>query len=405
MTRTNYAPPADLGGIQTRSLIVGFVGLLIAIVGSVVTGQKELVFQSYLVAYVFWTGISLGCLGLLMIQYLGGAGWGLLIRRILEAGAYTLLLMAVGFIVVAVGMWQGVLYEWVHPTTEELQKLMLKKTWWLTPTKFVVRGVIYFAVWIGFMWYLRSNSHKQDETGDPKLLERSQYWSGLGFFLFALALTFAAIDWVMSLDAEWFSTIFGMLMLAGWGVTTIAIIVWVCVMLAKRDGYEHVYKPKLFHDLGKLQLTLVMVWAYFSFSQLLIIWAGNLPEEIPWYLERFHGIWRYLGIGIILLHFVMPFLLLLSRDLKRHANRLKWVALLLILMRVTDLLWIIVPEFQNRHGQVHDGSITGLWAYLAALLGVGGFWLWWFFGQLRKWSLLPTRDPQLAEALAASGHH
>jgi hypothetical protein len=403
MTRTNFAPPADLGGIQTRALIVGFVGLLIAIAGGLVT-DKHLIFQSYLVAYVFWTGISLGCLGLLMIQYLGGAGWGLLIRRILESGAHALLLMAIGFIVVAVGMWKGVLYEWVHPP-EELAALMAKKTWWLTPTKFVVRGVIYFAIWIGLTWYLRSNSHKLDETGDPRLIERSQYWSGPGFLFFALALTFAAIDWVMSLDAEWFSTIFGMVMLAGWGVTTLAVIVWICVMLAKRDGLERVYQPKLFHDLGKLQLTLVMLWAYFSFSQLLIIWAGNLPEEIPWYLERFRGIWRYIGIGIILLHFVLPFLLLLSRDLKRHANRLKWVALLLILMRVADLLWITVPEFQNRHGHENNHTIAGLWVYLAALLGVGGIWLWWFFGQLRQRSLLPLKDPQLAEALAAGGHH
>ena len=209
MTRTNYAPPADLGGFQTRALIVGFVGLVIYLVGAFVTGQKQLIFQSYLVAYIFWTGISLGCLGLLMIQYLGGAGWGLLIRRILESGAYTLLLMAVGFIVIAVGMWKGGLYEWVHPEGA-LKVLMDKsafKAWWLNPNWFIARAVIYFAIWIGFMWLLRSNSHKQDETGDPALLVSSQKWSGLGFFLFAIALTFAAIDWVMSLDAEWFSTI------------------------------------------------------------------------------------------------------------------------------------------------------------------------------------------------------
>jgi hypothetical protein len=401
--RANYAPPADLGGIQTKALIVGFVGLLIYITGSLVMG-KQLLFQSYLVAYIFWTGISLGCLGLLMVQYLGGGGWGLVIRRILESGAYTLLLMAIGFIVIAAGMWNGVLYEWVHPPAQ-IEHIVAKKTWWLTPTKFVLRAIIYFAIWIGLTMILRRNSHEQDETGDPALLRSSQTWSGPGFFVYALALTFAAIDWVMSLDAEWYSTIFGMLMLAGWGVTTIAVIIWVCVALAKRDGYEHVYQPKLFHDLGKLQLTLVMVWAYFSFSQLVIIWAGNLPEEIPWYLERFTGIWRYIGIALILLHFVMPFLLLLSRDLKRHANRLKWVALLLILMRFIDLLWIIVPEFQNRHGQEPGHSLVGLWVYPFAMLGVGGIWLWLFFGQLRKRSLLPVKDPQLQEALAVGGHH
>ena len=223
--------------------------------------------------------------------------------------------------------------------------------------------------------------------------------------LMMLALTFAAIDWVMSLDAEWYSTIFGMLMLAGWGVTTIALLIWICVTLAKHDGLSQIYQPKLFHDLGMLQLALVMVWAYFSFSQLVIIWAGNLPEEIPWFLERFKGVWRVVGAAIILLHFVMPFLLLLSRDLKRHANRLKWVACLLLGMRYFDLMWIIVPEFQNRHGHTNDHFVDGIWWYVALLFGLGGIWLWWFLGQLRQRALLPVNDPQLEEALAAGGHH
>ena len=282
---------------------------------------------------------------------------------------------------------------------------MEKKKWWLNSTGFIVRGVIYFAIWLLLMLKLRGNSHKQDATGDPACLQSSQNWSGPGFLIYGMALTFAAIDWVMSLDAEWFSTIFGMLMFAGWGVSTLALIVWVCVTLVKRDQLEQIYQTKLFHDLGKLLFALTMVWAYFSFSQLVIIWSGNLPEEIPWYLERFKGVWRYIGMAIIGLHFFMPFLLLMSRDIKRHANRLKWVALLLLVMRFVDLLWYIVPEFQNRHGHIDDHTIIGLGWYVAALLGMGGIWLWWFLGQLRSRSLLPVNDPQLEEALAAGGHH
>lgn len=405
----NYAPPAELGGIQTKALIVGVLGLVIGIGGAVATGGKQLALQTYLVAYIFWVGISLGSLGLLMVQYLGGGGWGLVIRRILESGASTLWLMLAGFLVVIYGMMAGGLYEWAHPT-EHLQVLMQSKLWafkskWLTQNGFIVRGFIYFAIWILLTTKLRSNSHKQDQTGDRAYLQSSQDWSGPGFLAYALALTFAAVDWVMSLDAEWYSTIFGMLMLAGWGVTTISLIVWICVTLAKRDGLNHVYQPKLFHDLGKLQLALTMVWAYFSFSQLVIIWSGNLPEEIPWFIERFKGVFGWMGVAIILLHFVMPFLLLLSRDLKRHANRLKWVALLLLTMRFIDLLWLTVPEFQNRHDHSNDHSIAGLGWYVATLLGIGGIWLAWFMAQLRQRSLLPVNDPQLKEALATGGHH
>ena len=400
----NYAPPADLGGTQMKALIVGILGLAIGIGAPLATAGTQLALQSYLVAYVFWTGISLGCLGLLMVQYLGGAGWGLLIRRILESGAHVLLLMFVGFFVIVFGMLKGGLYEWVHPPAE-LAGLMAKKKWWLNSTGFIVRGVIYFAIWLVLLFKLLGNSHKQDATGDPATLQSSQNWSGPGFLIYGMALTFASIDWIMSLDAEWFSAIFGLLMLVGWGVSTFAIVIWICVSLAKRAEFSQVYKTKLFHDLGKLQFAATMLWAYFSFSQLVIIWSGNLPEEIPWYMERFNGVWRYMGIAIIVLHFFMPFLLLLSRDVKRHANRLKWVALLLLVMRFVDLLWYIVPEFQHRHGHVDNHAINGLVYYIAALFGMGGIWLWWFLGQLRRRPLLPVNDPQLEEALAGGSGH
>jgi len=248
---------------------------------------------------------------------------------------------------------------------------------------------------------LRKRSHKQDETGDPSLVQSAQNWSGPGFLIYGLACTFAAVDWVMSLDAEWFSTIFGLIMIAGQGVLSMAFIISVAVILAGREPMSAVYRPKHFHDLGKLLLALIMLWAYFSFSQLLIIWAGNLPEEIPWYLERFTGIWRYVGIGIIILHFALPFLLLLSVDLKRNARRLVAVAGLVILMRFFDLVWIIVPEFE--HGNQHN--ISSYLIYVAATIGMGGIWLGWFFWQLRQRALLPINDPQLSEALAAGGHH
>lgn len=412
----DFTPPADLGGIQTKALIVGLVGLVAAAAMAMMGGGAQgaqLVTQVAFVAYIYWVGITIGCLGLLMVQYLGGGGWGLVIRRILESGASALWLMLALFLIIVVGL--GIygghpIYDWVHPEQTHLKEFWNTPNWnfkrtWLNPTFFVVRGLIYFAIWIGLTMKLTSNSHRQDETGDPATLQSSQNWSGPGFLIFGLSLTFASVDWIMSLDAEWFSTIFGMLMLAGWGVATISLIVWICLTLAKREGFEQVYQVKLFHDLGKLLLAITMVWTYFSFSQLLIIWSGNLIEEIPFYLDRFKGVWRWLGAAILLLHFVLPFLLLLSRNLKRNANKLKYVALLLLGMRFFDLVWYIVPWFEKSHGGTAHGSPLIPFAYAAAVIGLGGIWIWWMVGRLRTRALLPVNDPQLEEALAAGGHH
>ncbi|MGH9752075.1 MAG: hypothetical protein ACREA2_04770 [Blastocatellia bacterium] len=404
---TNYAPPADLGRVQNISIGVGLVGILVWIIGAVVSGYAiDTFFQSYLVAFIFWTGVALGCLGLLMIQYLGGAGWGLLIRRQLEAGSHTLWLMFLLFLPIAI-LGLHSLYDWMRPEmfSGEERRLIDHKRPWLNQTGFIIRGVIYFAVWIGLAAYLRKWSKQQDENRNMGSVQRAQNLSGPGFVLYGLVVTFAGIDWVMSLDVEWFSTIFGLLMLIGQGVLALALLITIGVYLSDREPMSRVYQPKHFHDLGKLLLAAVMVWAYFSFSQLLIIWSGNLPEEIPWYLERFSGQWRWLGVALILLNFALPFLLLLSRDLKHNRRRLMAVAWLLIAMRFVDLLWLIAPEFGG-HGQAasHGLSVASYINYAAAVIGVGGLWFGWFFYQLRQRALVPYNDPQLREVLARGEH-
>jgi hypothetical protein len=396
----NYNPPADLKRYQGIAIGVGLIALIIWIASVSVSGNRgELFFRTYLVAYIFWCGIALGCLGWLMIQYLGGATWGIVIRRLLESGSHTLYLMLVLFVPIAVGLHE--IYEWADPEAVKGSAVLTHKSSYLSAGFFVVRTAIYFIIWLTMFYYLKRWSRRQDETGDPAFVQYAQNLSGPGFVFYGLACTFAGIDWIMSLDPEWFSTIFGLIMIAGQGVSAMAFIISVCVLLARWEPMSHVLQPKHFHDLGKLLLTLVMVWAYFSFSQLLIIWSGNLPEEIPWFLERFKGNWRYIGIGLILLYFFLPFFLLLSRDLKRNARRLVMVAWLIIVMRFADLLWMIVPEFE--HG--HSVSIMGYSIYLAATVGMGGIWVGWFFWQLRQRALLPVNDPQLDEALAARGHH
>ncbi|MBS1788916.1 MAG: hypothetical protein JST85_14395 [Acidobacteria bacterium] len=412
---TNYAAPAELGKTQGLAIGIGLLGIIGWVVGAYLSGDfRTTFFQTYLVAYVFWIGISLGCLGLLMVQYLGGGGWGLIIRRPLESASSTLWMMAVLFVPILLGLHS--IYHWSHPISPDaeppVKKLLEHKAVWLNPSGFTIRAIIYFVIWIGLMFLLRKWSAAQDQTPDPNeaqtWVQKAQNWSGPGFLIYAMAVTFAAIDWIMSLDAEWFSTIFGLLTIAGQGVLSIAFLISICVILSKYEPMAHVLKPKHFHDLGKLQLTLVMVWAYFSFSQLLIIWSGNLPEEIPWYLRRFEGTWRPMGVGLLVLHFIMPFLLLLSRDLKKASGRLIWVATLLIVMRLVDVIWVIVPQFDEmaaHGGSGHHTGVAQLVVYVAATLGFGGLWLGWFFWQLRQRALIPFNDPQLAEAAAAGGGH
>jgi hypothetical protein len=411
LTNNNFTPPADLGRLQNVSVGIGLVGILAWIIGAaVLSGNgKNTFFQTYLVAFIFWTSVALGCLGLLMVQYLGGASWGLLIRRQLEAGAHTLWLMLILFLPIAI-VGLPSLYPWAQPLDrfpEAEQRLIEHRSSWLNQRAFLIRGVIYFIVWIGLAAYLRKWSKRQDENRDMGGVQRAQNLSGPGFVLYGIAVTFAGVDWVMSLDPEWFSTIFGLLMLIGQGVLALAFLITIGVYLSAREPMDRVYQSKHFHDLGKLLLAAVMVWAYFSFSQLLIIWSGNLPEEIPWYLERFKGQWRWLGVALILLNFALPFMLLLSRDLKHNRRRLMAVAWLLIAMRFVDLLWLIAPEFESGHaGEArHYGlSVANYINYAAAVIGVGGFWLGWFFYQLRQRALVPHNDPQLREVLARGEH-
>jgi len=419
--KTNYEAPADLGRIGGVATGIGLLGIIGWIIGAIVSGNaKQTFLHTYLVAYVFWIGVSLGCLGLLMIQYLTGASWGLVIRRPLESASHTLWLMAALFVPILLGL--GSLYEWSHGAAgiqdEKLKKMVEHKSIWLNPGSFTLRAIIYFVIWIGLTFFLLKWSRRQDDTPEPNeaqtWVQKAQNLSGPGFLIYGMAVTFAGIDWIMSLDAEWFSTIFGLLTIAGQGVLSIAFLIAICVILSKYEPMAHLIKPKHFHDLGKLQLATVMVWAYFSFSQLLIIWSGNLPEEIPWYLRRFdpHTPWRYIGIGLILLHFALPFMLLLSRDLKKRSRQLVAVAGLLICMRLVDLIWVIVPEFERMANHAAGGGDAvhhtnpALYAvYVAAAIGLGGVWLGWFFWRLRQRPLLPLNDPQLHEALAAGGHH
>jgi hypothetical protein len=363
------------------------------------------------VAFTFWTGVAVGSLALMMLHHLSGGGWGVVLRRIFEAATRTLPLLAVMFLPIAFAVATRTLYPWTFPELQGEHAIAHKKIFLNIPF-FLGRTVFYFAAWSALAYFLNKWSLAQDAEPDPRvrrrLRERMQSVSGPGILLFGLTVTFAAVDWVMSLEPEWFSTMFGLLMMAGFGLAAFAFAILVAVRLAREEGLEGVYQPRHFHDHGKLLLAFVMVWAYFMFSQYLIIWAGNLPEEIPWYLRRLRGGWQYVALVLVVLHFALPFVLLLSRDLKRTARLLGGVALLVMVMRVVDLFWTVAPSVHaaDTQGGANGAGALGYALSFVTPVGLGGIWLWYFARELRKRPLLPLGDDGLDAALEQPhGHH
>ena len=347
-------------------------------------------FRSYLLAYVYWTGIGLGCLALAMIYHLTGGAWGASIRRLLEAGAGTLPFMAILFVPLLFGL--GHLYSWTDTSAVLADAVLRQKTAYLNVPFFVARSAVYFLVWLTLGHFLNRWSGEQDRTDDPRVADRLRKLGGGGLVVWGLATTFAAFDWLMSLDPHWFSTIFGMLFMAGQGLGALAFVLVVAYLLSGRESYGRVFVPTVLNDLGNLLLAFVMLWAYLSYSQLLIIWAGNLPEEIPWYLRRISGGWGGVAILLAVFYFAVPFFVLLGRGNKRQMRRLAAVAAGVTLARLVDVYFLIAPEF--------SASVRVHWVDIAAVAGLGGIFVTLFVWRLGLRPLLPAHDPEVASALA-----
>jgi len=282
------------------------------------------------------------------------------------------------------------LYSWADPRKVAADPLLQYKHPYLNVPFFLARTVIYFAAWILLAHFLNKWSRQQDETGEPDLTRRLRSLSGPGLVIYGLTVTFASVDWVMSLEASWFSTIYGMIFMVTEALAAMALVTLTVILLSRQKSLAKLISPRVLNDYGNLLLTFTMLWAYLSFSQYLIIWAGNLQEEIPWYLSRAQGGWAWVALGLIVFHFAVPFLLLLSRFVKRRAQILGWVAAGLIVMSVVDMYWLTVPAFERAGPEFH------LTDWLA-ILGVGGVWLWRFAAQLKGRPLLPLHDPRLKE--------
>ncbi len=376
--------------VQRGAALVALPALAIALAGAIF--QPEAFFRAYLVSYLFYFGIALGSMAILMVQYVTGGAWGAVVRRVLESGTRTLPLMAVLFVPIACGL--RYLYPWARPDVVAQDALLQHKSVYLNVPFFLVRAALYFTVWLGVMHFLNRWSLEQDTSADPRVTRRLEMLSRGGLLLYGLTETFAAIDWAMSLDPHWFSTIYGVLLMGGQGLATFAFVIPVAAVLARRPPLSRIITAEQFHDLGKLMLAFVMLWAYFSFSQLLITWSGNLPEEIPWYLRREQGPWLWVGALLIVAHFMLPFVVLLSRDIKRRPAALAAVSGAILLARFVDVFWLVRPSFASAGLGLH-------WLDLVTPFAVGAPWLWLFVRELGTRPLVPMNDPCLPVAEAA----
>ena len=345
-------------------------------------------FHAYLVAYIYWLMIPLGCTAILMMHHLTGGWWGYPIRRLLEAGSRTFGYMAILFIPILLGMKQ--LYPWVTDRGDMASDPNFRfKLAYLTPQFFAVRVVIYFVILLILSYFLNKWSREQDATGDPALAKKLEGISGPGLILWGIVVTYAMIDWVMSLEPKWFSTIYGMIFMIVGALTAMSFIIFVLRRLSGAAPFNGAITPGQYNDLGNLMLAFTMLWAYLSFSQFLIIWSGNIKDEIPWYMTRAFGDWAIVAVILIVLHFALPFLLLLQRNIKRRVERLYRVAAMMLILSMVDVYWLIVPAYEQ--DKPHFGSLLLDILFLAI---IGAIWLSLYFRELKKMPLLPLHDPR-----------
>jgi len=391
---TYTAAGVPLPGMRQFGMSAGVLGVVLAVAGFFMSGPEgtERFFQAYLVAYTFWMGVVLGSMALLMVQHLSGGVWGIVLRRPFEAAVRTLPYMAVLFIPILFGMHS--LYHWTHADAVANDPILQIKSLYLNVPFFYARQAFYFIVWGTMGYLLTSWSAEHDRTGDPKLLDKLGVVSGAGLVIYFFTVTFAMVDWTMSVNPHWFSTIWGMLYIGGQGLSAFAFGICVLVMLSQTAPLNRVLTSHHFHDLGKFLFAFLMLWAYLSFSQFLIIWAANLPEEIPHYINRWDNSYKYLSVFIIVGHFIVPYALLLSRDLKKNAGKLRFIATWILFARVADYYWHVAPE-------LHKGGLSLGLLDVAMPLALGGIFISLFVSNLGGRSLLPINDPALDKAL----HH
>jgi hypothetical protein len=381
----------QMNRIQRFALIIGGAAMLICVLGAFTNSRQF--FHSYLIGFLFWLGVALGCAAVLMLHHLVGGGWGYILRRLLESGTRTTPLMAVLVIPLLFGLTH--VYSWTQVPPVEASSLLHFKSAYLQVPFFVIRTAVYFVVWMMLVYFLNRWSSEQDRTSDPSLLlRRLRNFSGPGLVIYGLTATFASVDWLMSLVPNWYSTAYGLLFIVSEVLTALSFVIAAAMWLGRLEPLSSALTRQRMLDLGNLILTFVMLWAYIAFAQFLIIWSGNLPEEISWYRIHIRGGWIAIVIALLLLHFALPFVLLLFRFIKSKARTLAAVAIGMLVVRLMDIWWSVEPSLYP--------SIHLHWMDILAPIGIGGFWVAAFVWQLKGRPLLPLQ-PAL-EGLTAASH-
>ena len=372
---------------RSLPLVLGVVGIIAAFAAGHFSTQF---YRSYLFAFEFWLSISLGSIALIMVHHLTGGWWGFPVRRVAEAASRVMPLMFVLFIPMFFGISK--VYSWAQPDAISADKILQAKQWYLNPHGFVSRAIFYFIIWNLFAFLMSKWSKEQDASGDPAIAGRMTAWSGPGLILWSGCVTMAAVDWIMSLEPHWYSTIYGMIFMVLALLAGMAFCVFVFRMLSDYEPLKSLVQPTKLLDLGNLTLAFVLLITYLSFDQLLIQWAGNLKDEIPWYATRVFGGWEPVAVILIICHFFAPFFLLLQRGVKGRIRVLACVMMGLLVVTVLNLYWLIEPAYDTAGPKFHILD-------LCAFVGIGGLWLWMFLTQLTKMPLLPVHDTRLAAVL------
>jgi hypothetical protein len=384
--------------VERVSGVVGALGLLLCVAGYFANRQQF--FQSYLFAFIYWSGFAIGGLGVLLLNNTVGGSWGVTARRFLEAQMRTLPIVFLFFLVVLLGLKD--IYPWTHRDLVEHSAYLHQRQNYLNIPFFIVRVVIYFAIWVYSAMRLTSLSDQQDATGDPGIRHRFTKFSAPGLLVFVMTATFAYIDWILSADAQYYSTIYGGMILIGDVLQTFALTIVVMVLASRGDRFGGRINYSVLHDLGNMMFAFTIFWTYLTASQLIITWPANLPQELQWYLDRVHGFWKWIATFVALTMFAIPFLALLSQARKRDPRRLIRVAIWLLVARLVDIFWVVVPTFRAMSPAAPLATSRGFalyWTDFAAFFGLGGIWVYAYLRQLRRRPLLPLRDPRVAVAM------
>ncbi len=421
----SLAAPEIISAWRTRLLIVAVIAAIVSLLAFGWTHEgRNHILRAYLLGYMMCFGFAGGGLALLMVQYVSGGKWGLLLRRPLEAMTRTL--WVVGLMFVPIAFFMKHLYQWAlyptaaataqalanHAITLEQALTANAKRAMLNPVSAIVQTVFIFAVLLTITFFLNKWSMQRDADPAAGTQSSFDYWrtktenlSGIGIFIYVLLLTDGAILWIKSLDVTWYSSIWGLQFLVGQGYGVLALGILSVILLSRYEPMKTLLRTTEQHDLGKFLFAFVMLNIYLTFAEFLIIWSGNIPDEIPWYLARIHGGWWYICSLDFICHWLIPFCLLLSRDLKRNKTKMIWLTCFMIFARCVDLFWLIEPNFKDAAGNLHIAGNTGILAYITVPVTVMSLWAAYYLTELGKRPLMNVNDPHLEEMLEPEHAH